>query len=162
MSPLIIFVRAARGHTGLTDGTADRLVRASVDIVCEDYSSLCLEVIESARKTAAGLGRIKTRRKKASGADAETAVPLSDTEKIRVQLRLDVAHLGVLFSQDFQVQPDAVPSYCKLRKSVEVEVQVDVEVDAEVDAEAEAYAEGDVDGEGIAEAEAGAQQQQRK
>jgi conserved oligomeric Golgi complex subunit 2 len=76
---------------GLSSETTGRWVRASLGIICECYAHLCLDVLESARKTAAGLGLIKTRRKKPTGM-SDAAAPLSDLDKISAQLHLDVQH----------------------------------------------------------------------
>ena len=103
----------------LATGTAERWVCAATEVVCREYGALCREVVESARKTAAGLGLIKTRRKKTAGAPPTESV--SDTDKICAQLRLDVEALGALLPTELQVRPEALrdlAAYVQLRNQV--------------------------------------------
>lgn len=114
LAALTCFAQDTEASERLPDGTAERWVRASLDLICDCYVSLCLEVIESARKTAAGLGLIKTRRKKSLGNQTDGAAPLSDTDKIFAQLRLDIQQFGILCAQDYGVQPDSMRTFQKL------------------------------------------------
>ena len=114
---LTCFARDTEASARLPGDAADRWVRASLDLICDCYASLCLEVIESARKTAAGLGLIKTRRKKPVGNQADSAAPLSDIDKIFAQLRLDIQHFGMLCARDHGVQPDSMQTFQKLSQS---------------------------------------------
>jgi hypothetical protein len=69
-----------------------------VSTVCQRFLVAATEVVSSAKKTAAGLDLIKSRRKKSpnSSTGGDDAAVLSDTEKICVQLWLDM--------QAFEVQ----------------------------------------------------------
>lgn len=107
---------------GLSSETTGRWVRASLGLICECYAHLCLDVLESARKTAAGLGLIKTRRKKPTGM-SDAAAPLSDLDKISAQLHLDVQHFGMLCSKEYDVQPDSIGTYSKLLQSLSEQKQ---------------------------------------
>lgn len=111
---LSCYARDTEASVRLSEDDADRLVRASLSLICECYVTLCIEVIESARKTAAGLGLIKTRRKKAVGNQSDSAAPLSDTEKISAQLHIDTKHFGVLCTRDYNVQPESIQAFHKL------------------------------------------------
>lgn len=117
VAALTCFARDTDASARLADDATDRCVRASLSLVCECYASLCLEVVESARKTAAGLGLIKTRRKKPVGNQPDSAAPLSDTDKIFAQLRLDIQHFGTLCARDYNVQPESMQTYHTLLES---------------------------------------------
>ena len=117
LAALACFAADTDASTRPSEDAAERWVRTSLSLICECYATLCLEVIESARKTAAGLGLIKTRRKKPAGNQQDSAAPLSDTDKICAQLRLDVQHFGMLCARDYKVQPESIQTFDKLLQS---------------------------------------------
>ena len=115
--PLVGFIKAVAtrvSHTTVTEWT-----RGAVRLVCIQFRELCEEAVQSAKKTAAGLGLIKTRRKKTGAVDGAEA--LSDTQKICCQLRLDMGEMELRCREELGFDPNSLPEFGELHAYLQTE-----------------------------------------
>lgn len=95
---------------------------AVVDMVCVRYAALAEELLANVRRTESSLRRLKKNRPDGGAPGADTAggadsVVLSDSDKICLQLQLDVAEFGSQVAR-FGIEPSGLPSFSKLLESV--------------------------------------------
>ncbi|KAL6757491.1 hypothetical protein V8C86DRAFT_2624124 [Haematococcus lacustris] len=90
-----------------------QLVTGIAAAVCARYQALAEELLTTVRKTESSLKRLK----KAQQADAGDGSAMSDSDKITLQLHLDVAEFGQQLVR-FGVQPEQLEAYRRLQAAV--------------------------------------------
>ncbi|KAJ9508887.1 hypothetical protein QJQ45_028206 [Haematococcus lacustris] len=90
-----------------------QLVTGIAAAVCARYQALAEELLTTVRKTESSLKRLK----KAQQADAGDGSAMSDSDKITLQLHLDVAEFGQQLVR-FGVQPEQLEAYRRLQGAV--------------------------------------------
>jgi len=91
---------------------AQQVALAVVETVSARYQALATELLATVRKTESSLKRLK----KTSAAEGDGGA-MSDSDKIGLQLYLDVQEYGAQVAK-FGLQPDSLPGYQKLLASV--------------------------------------------
>lgn len=102
----------------ILQATAYQLATAVINQVSNRYQQLAEELLNTVRKTESSLKRLKKNRAgEAEGGDGATAAAMSDSEKIGLQLQLDVQEYGRQISK-YGIQPAQLQSYLSLVEAV--------------------------------------------
>ncbi|KAG1673266.1 hypothetical protein FOA52_002546 [Chlamydomonas sp. UWO 241] len=100
---------------GAAPGGGLALAAAVADAVSVSYTALAEELLTTVRKTEESLKRLK-KKEAADGAGGGEAA-MSDSDKIGLQLQLDVAEYGAQLAS-LGLAPDAMPTFQRLQEAV--------------------------------------------
>ncbi|XP_043272378.1 conserved oligomeric Golgi complex subunit 2 [Venturia canescens] len=100
----------------------NKWLKSTLSSLTEQYSSSVKDVLESVQKTEESLRRLKKIRDKSSGVSLSESQGISDDEKIRVQLEIDVRSYAETVGA-FEIPPTEVPNLEELLRVVQEAVK---------------------------------------
>ncbi|MFS7971556.1 putative COG complex component, COG2, oligomeric Golgi complex, subunit 2 [Helianthus anomalus] len=117
LRPLKVFLDGERATTYLTEDVKGKLVQGAAFKITGRYHEMAADIVNTARKTETSLQRIRLGAQRRAGASSDvsdvTDHNVSDTEKICMQLFLDIQEYGRNLAT-LEVEAAKIPAYCSL------------------------------------------------
>ncbi|KAJ0755216.1 putative oligomeric Golgi complex, subunit 2 [Helianthus annuus] len=117
LRPLKVFLDGERATTYLTEDVKGKLVQGAAFKITGRYHEMAADIVNTARKTETSLQRIRLGAQRRAGASSDVSDVsdhnVSDTEKICMQLFLDIQEYGRNLAT-LEVEAAKIPAYCSL------------------------------------------------
>ncbi|CAL5375228.1 unnamed protein product [Camellia sinensis] len=118
LRPLKAFLEGERATTYLTRENRNELLQGAAFEITGRYHELAADLVSVTRKTESSLQRIRQTAQRRAGASSDVSDNnVSDTDKICMQLFLDIQEYGRNLS-DLGVEAAKIPAYCSLWQCV--------------------------------------------
>ncbi|KAL8230540.1 hypothetical protein R6Q57_000318 [Mikania cordata] len=114
LRPLKVFLDGERATSYLTEDIKGKLMQGAAFKITGRYHELAADVVNTTRKTETSLKRIREGAQRRAGASSDVSDhSVSDTEKICMQLFLDIQEYGRNLAT-LGVEATKIPAYCSL------------------------------------------------
>ncbi|KAK3043270.1 hypothetical protein RJ639_002513 [Escallonia herrerae] len=117
LRPLKVFLDGERAAAYLTMETKNELLKGAAFEITDRYKELAVSLVDVARKTETSLQKIRKGAQRRGGANLDNSEYISDTDKVCMQLFLDIKEYGRNLSA-LGVEAAKIPSYCALWQCV--------------------------------------------